>query len=106
MSGVYVCGVPMRYQRRYGYCPNCDSGGMRVVWAFGSPYYAPTIHCVECGDSWSDEGLLQRPFARGWRKRAIERHTRLWENCCGCPLETDADHYPKPCAEHSKAVSR
>lgn len=40
-------------------------------------WYDPLISCLKCGDQWSGGERLARPFARGWRERAVaqlERH--------------------------------
>lgn len=78
--------------------------GARIVRSEGSPYYGPDYRCVECGDSWCGEGLFTRPFRRGWRKKAIERHRAMWEVACDCPREYDEDLYALACPSHPEAV--
>lgn len=65
-----------------------------------SPWYGPDWMCVDCGDSWSSEGLYGRPFARGWRKKSIASYERLWAAACECDVVYDEHHYAQPCVEH------
>lgn len=102
IQGGYICGTTSRYQRQHGKCYGlCGEENARIVVAEGSPYYAPIVYCVDCGDSWSDGELGERPFARGWRKRAIERNQRMWDAGCECRIERNKDYYPLPCSKHS-----
>lgn len=97
----YICGVASRYQRRRLKCQGqCGKPTARVVFSYGSPYYAPTAHCVECGDTWSDGQLGERPFARAWRVKAIRRHTAMWDAGCACKVDSDEELYPLPCSKH------
>jgi hypothetical protein len=41
-------------------------------------YYGSDKTCCRCGDKWQDGELAGRPFARGWRKAAIEVAKREW----------------------------
>lgn len=35
--------------------------------------------CLSCGERWhSEDGRMERPFARGWRKREIESAKSFW----------------------------
>lgn len=88
-----------RLQRQFGKCYGvCEpETGNRIVMTVGSPWYGPDWHCVDCGDSWDSDYRFERPFRKGWRKEAIERHERLWEQACNCPVAYDEDYYALPC---------
>lgn len=53
-----------------GDCPTCAKATRFVE--IHVPWYGWTSSCLRCGDSWQDGERLERPFARGWRPRAIE----------------------------------
>lgn len=57
-------------------CPTCKCRrrfvGLAAVW------YGTLWTCCACGDAWGDGERLERPFARGWRKRSIDEARRLW----------------------------
>lgn len=67
---------PLRFLMR---CPVCGVEQARVVsYESGSPWYPPRLTCAECGDSWSDGMLAERPFRRGWRKAAQAQALADW----------------------------
>ena len=41
-------------------------------------WHGSDLICCNCGDSWGEEGRYERPFERGWRKRASAAAKRLW----------------------------
>jgi hypothetical protein len=84
--GVIACGPnPSNRRKRYLRCPMCECITETVV-SFGG-WYGISCFCCRCGDGWCDGELYERPFARGWRKRAIARHRRMWD---------EATHGPEP----------
>lgn len=77
-GGVTVCSPPQGIVRRhYLHCWNCKTK-RRCVEVFGGIWYPSTFYCVFCGDGWGDGETLARPFARGWRQKAIARAKRYW----------------------------
>jgi len=62
--------------RRIFRCPVCGHRG-RIV-GMVQMWYDTTWTCCSCGDSWTGGELLPRPFARGWRKRAVEHARARW----------------------------
>ncbi len=42
-------------------------------------WYDTAYFCLGCGDSWAGGELHQRPFAPGWRRKAIRKHEEMWE---------------------------
>lgn len=92
----------MHYRRAVRDCPVCGitDSAFLSTWP-GSPYYPPSLTCTNCGDSWREGGLAERPFRRGWRQDAISRAADLWERACECPLDRDADLFIRPC-EHER----
>lgn len=105
-GNVIVC-QPTRggaVQRQNGKCIGaCETETSRLVMFERSPWYGPDWHCLDCGDSWSCEGLFQRPFRRAWRKGAITRHEQMWESACWCEVSYDSEHYALPCQNHAPA---
>jgi hypothetical protein len=73
---VIVCGGGT-YTRRVLHCVTCKRL-RRVVSLERSLWYAPILTCLGCGDSWSDGEMMPRPFARGWRAKAVEKAKRDW----------------------------
>ena len=104
-SAVAICGGDYIYRRRVGECFGlCGIKDSAIVVSQGNPYYPSTHHCTNCGDTWSGEGLGYRPFARGWRQKAIAKALKDWERACECPVKRDDDLYPIPC-EHAKVAA-
>ena len=61
------------WEIRHFKCPNCEK--RRFLSEYYS-WYAPNHACLNCGDEYSYEGRKQRPFMRGWREKAIEKHNK------------------------------
>jgi hypothetical protein len=74
---VILCGGGGIYTRRVLHCITCKRR-RRVVSLERSLWYAPILTCLGCGDSWSDGELLERPFARGWRAKAMAKAKADW----------------------------
>jgi hypothetical protein len=78
VGSVIICGpggVAIRDRRR---CIECERPQARMVLREpNSPWYGGDFFC-ECGDVYMDGERCQRPFERGWRKRAQERFERMW----------------------------
>lgn len=96
MSTLVVCGGAVAYRRRILWCPICERRRRFVVAYDASPYYAPSLTCCGCGDSWSDGELGYRPFARGWRKAAIRKAKARWQSATAGPVELDDELYVIP----------
>ena len=86
-SGNYDFGVgavvhinaPARYTyRKMLRCFNCEQVRRCVVTQAGV-WYSATATCCHCGDSWADGEALERPFARGWRKKAVAKARKQWD---------------------------
>jgi hypothetical protein len=70
-----------------------------MVWRF-ELWYAPTIYCCRCGDSWdAEEGRHERPFARGWRRDAVRCARQLWDQATYGPPPTVEQMDPEWFAE-------
>ena len=65
--------------RGFGFCPNCQ--WKRRIVAHFFEWYGPQFDCCGCGDSWGEEGIMERPFARGWRQKAIDKNRAAWDAC-------------------------
>jgi len=84
---LVICGFDGDLVRRhYMRCPTCERR-RRFVETFGGVWYAPTITCCACGDSWSEGWRGERPFARGWRKAAIREAQRKWYQVAVSPRQ-------------------
>lgn len=75
MSGA-ICGGYTYERRRIHYCPTEDR--KRRFWVTGASYYGTTWHCLGCGDRWQDGERGYRPYARGWREKAIAEYREAW----------------------------
>ena len=93
---ITICGGTVAQIRTpgqcYGLCAKPDA--RRIVSFDASPYYDPIVAC-ECGDSWSTEGLMARPFRRAWRKAAQARFEADWERAApeGSQVTRDDEFY-------------
>lgn len=58
------------------HCPTCGRLSYMLVWSF--EWYGPHVVCTRCGESWNDGSREPRPFARGWRKRAVAHAKWCW----------------------------
>lgn len=80
-------------RKRYLRCPTCECITETVV-RFEA-YYGISQYCCKCGDAWEDGWLRPRPFTRSWRRLAVSRFRRLWEQATFGPDPTFEDLYPE-----------
>lgn len=99
---IVVCRPDGRFLRRhYLRCPTDECITEQVVRY--EEWYAPTIWCCRCGDSWdAEEGLRPRPFRRNWRRDAVRKARALWDRATYGPPPTLADFDPS----YAEGVSR
>lgn len=71
-----VCRPSVFLLRRITRCPVCERP--RQFAGSDAAWYGTTWSCCGCGDSWTDGEMHPRPFARGWRKKAINAARRTW----------------------------
>lgn len=73
IGNAIVCGDfgQGRVERKRLACPTCKQRRSFLRVYSTSMFYGATDTCLGCGDSWSDGELRERPFARGWRQRAV-----------------------------------
>ena len=53
----------------------CECGGFKML-IVSHEWHGPNWYCMRCGDKWEcEDGFIrvERPFARGWRKKEIAR---------------------------------
>lgn len=90
VGGAIICGPSATNRRkRYEYCPMCMCTTEMVVSFDG--WYGTSSYCCRCGDAWCDGDPYPRPFARGWRRKAIRRHRRMWDAATHGPAPTMAE---------------
>lgn len=78
---AYICTTGVReILRRIRHCPTCKRRRRFVIVEGWSAWYAPTLTCLGCGDSWSEGWRMERPFRRGWRQEAIAQAKAQWAN--------------------------
>lgn len=73
---VHICSPSSVTFRRVMVCPTCDT--LRRFVGDAAVWYGTTWTCCTCGDAWSAEGRMPRPFARGWREEEAARARRKW----------------------------
>lgn len=73
-DGIVICAPRTFNHRRFRHCPTC--GCKRLFLCSPAVWYSATWTCLTCGDSWCDGERQTRPFARGWRKKAVARAKR------------------------------
>ena len=56
------------------HCPTCERPRRMLVKHY--EWYGTDWTCAGCGDSWQDGEMAERPFAPGWRRKAIEHCRR------------------------------
>jgi hypothetical protein len=77
MTHVHICrSEVMSWKIRRIKCPNC---GKRRMLMQTFDWYDPRFSCLNCGDEWSGGERMERPFARGWRERAVADLKRTLE---------------------------
>ena len=91
---IHVCGHGYRnLRKRYLRCPSCQCITEMVTQDGG--YWGFEVMCCRCGDSWMDGERAERPFERGWRKKAIEQHRRMWDIATHGPDPTARELFPE-----------
>lgn len=94
VGDAIVCGPDnTTLRKRYLRCPMCECTTETVTRDDG--WYGRVVMCCRCGDSWSDGELHERPFARGWRQRAIAKHRSLWDLATHGPDPTFEEMFPE-----------
>lgn len=91
MTNVIVCRPDDRFLRRmYRRCSTCECITEQVIRY--EEWYAPTIWCCRCGESWDgEEGRHERPFQRNWRHEAVRRARARWDRATYGPAPTLED---------------
>lgn len=78
MTSGAICGFGQTLvRRRIARCPT-ERTRRRMTQTFSGPYYPDIFTCCGCGDSWSGDERLPRPFAPRWRKQATARARSDW----------------------------
>ena len=81
VDNAIVCTTGVReIVRKVRECPTCKRRRRMVVVYGWSIWYAPTVTCCGCGDSWADGERLPRPCKRSWRAEATARAKQLWQH--------------------------
>lgn len=72
-----ICAPDTFPVRRIAHCPTCKRrrrfSGLDAAW------YGARWTCCGCGDSFGDGERLTRPMRRAWRKDAIAKAKRVWD---------------------------
>lgn len=70
-------------------CPQCRRPEILVGWY--QRWYGWLWTCSGCGEKFSDEEWLPRPFRPGWRRDRIARARRRFITCreAGVPIDGD-----------------
>ena len=76
MTGAICDGGPAHLERRIHLCPT--EGRRRRFVVRMQLWYGAEWYCLGCGDAWADGELRPRPWARGWRAKAVARARELW----------------------------
>jgi len=76
-----LCRPKTFYLRQVRHCPTCDR--KRRFAGFDQFMYGPTMTCLGCGDTWTVDGMLPRPFEPAWRKKAVRRAEDYWARGAG-----------------------
>lgn len=91
-GGVAVCSAPQNVvRRRFLNCWNCETK-RRVAQVYQGVWYGDHFYCCHCGDGWGEGETMPRPFARGWREKAIIRAREYWDSAVS---KTEWDAYWK-----------
>lgn len=75
MIHVYA-PAPMEVQIVRAHCTTCQRSRRMVTTLY--EWYSGELTCLRCGESWNEDGRRERPFARGWRPRAIRSAWRSY----------------------------
>jgi len=71
--------APRGYEYRgFFRCPECDQKRRCVGQLFA--WHSESVTCVACGDRFTaEEGRMERPPSRGWRKRGTAKARKAWD---------------------------
>ena len=81
MGDVIVCRPETFWLRRIRQCPTCHR--RRRFVAFDQLWYGPTWTCCRCGDAWTADGRLPRPFKPRWRRESATWAREHWSLASG-----------------------
>ena len=74
-----LCGAQyLEVKQPVVFCETCDTRRrmLYVLEAWRGAYFT----CLTCGERWhSEDGRMERPFARGWRKQSVETARSFWK---------------------------
>ncbi len=74
-----ICGPNyLEVSQPVGECPTCKRRRrmLILVEAWSGVYWT----CMTCGERYhSDEGRMERPFARGWRAESVATARAIWK---------------------------
>ncbi len=71
MTGNICAPAPVEIKTTLIDCPTCEKKTEFLCEYY--EWYGGEITCLNCGDSWNEEGRAPRPFERGWREKSISR---------------------------------
>ena len=78
MSELHICRTTYdEVKQPVRYCETCNRR-CRMLYVFRH-WYGGMFTCLTCGERYgTEEGRMERPFARGWRKQSAEKAKRFW----------------------------
>ena len=71
MKGHIYAPAPVEYKIARRACPTCEK--RRYFLDVYYEWLGGEITCLFCGERFTEEGRLPRPFCRGWREMNKER---------------------------------
>lgn len=78
MTVIHISYPDDRFlRRRIAWCP-FEQRNQEMVVRF-EEWYAPTVYCCGCGDTFGEDGRDPRPWRRNWRRDAVRRYRKLWD---------------------------
>ena len=75
--GSSICsGTLEKVWLKKSHCPTCGKKRFFVyeLWE----WYGIYVTCLKCGEKFTDEGRMDRPFCPGWRKTNIRNAKRFY----------------------------
>jgi len=76
MGSAICSGTLEKVWLKKTYCPTCgkDRYFVAALWE----WYGVYLTCIRCGERFCEEGRMERPFCRGWRKDSIKRAKKFY----------------------------
>lgn len=74
MTTIHVNAPSSSHTLKKHECPTCNKNSFML--GHHAMWYGTDWTCLGCGERFNEDGIVERPFMRGWRKKSIE--SAMW----------------------------